>query len=220
MLQRIIFGFFHLLSGKAFAETQPPRLQAAAMKTILILGGSYAGVSTAHRLLKSSKPGTFKITLVSPNSHFYWNMASPRGMIKGQFADEQLFLPIMGGFEQYSSSQFEFILAHAEILDVETKSVQISGSAGHTKLEYDLLVLATGSRMRGGLPFKGLDSTGATKDALHNLQARAENAKTIIVAGAGVTGLEIAGELGFRYGLEKEITLVTTTLFHWSLVGR
>ena len=32
--------------------------------------------------------------------------------------------------------------------------------------------------------------------------------KTIVVAGAGVTGAETAGELAFEYGQEKEIILV------------
>jgi NADH dehydrogenase FAD-containing subunit len=188
------------------------------MKNVVILGGSYAGVSTAHRILKqATKSATaaapFKITLVSPNSHFYWSMASPRGILPGQLSDEQIFQPIATGFKQYPASRFEFVLAHATALDFDGKAVTISdGSSGQAVarvLDYDYLILATGSHTRIKTPFKGLGSTEATKTALHDFQARIEKAKTIVVAGGGVTGVEAAGELAFQYGPQKEIILVS-----------
>ncbi|PVH74815.1 FAD/NAD(P)-binding domain-containing protein [Cadophora sp. DSE1049] len=181
------------------------------MKHIVILGGSYAGISTAHRILKqSSRTGPFKITLVSPNTHFFWSMASPRAVVPGRLTDEQLFQPIKEGFSKYPASQFEFILASAETLDVEAKKVGILSSAGKSSLEYDFLILATGSRTESGIPYKGLGSTDATKEALHNFQAQIKKAETIVVAGAGVTGCEAAGELAFEYGHQKKITLIAT----------
>ena len=119
-----------------------------------------------------------------------------------------MFRLIAPGFKQYPDSQFEFILASAESLNVEAKTVAISGSAGNQALNYDLLIIATGSKANGGMPFKGLGSTKATKYALHDFQARVRKARTIVVAGAGVTGIEAADELKFEYGEEKEVTLV------------
>ena len=180
------------------------------MKHIVILGGSYAGVSTAHRILKqSSKIGPLKVSLVTPNTDFYWSMASPRGVVPGQFPDEKLFQPIAGGFRKYSAKQFEFILAKAESLDFGAKSVGISG--GET-LEYDYLILATGSHTRQHTPFKGIGTTEETKDALHEFQSEVTRSQTIIVAGGGVTGCEAAGELAYEYGLEKRIILVSSRL--------
>jgi NADH dehydrogenase FAD-containing subunit len=180
------------------------------MNNVIILGGSYSGISTAHRILKhTAKAGPFKITLISPNTHFYWNMASARGIIPGEFSDEQLFRPIAPGFTQYPDPQFEFILASATRLDVEGKNVEISSSSGNRVLKYDFLILATGSRTKVETPFKGLGSTETTKDALHDFQARVKMAKTIVVAGAGVTGVEIAGELAFEYGKQKKIILAS-----------
>lgn len=176
------------------------------MKNVVILGGSYAGVSTAHRILKQATNSTpFKITLVSPNTDFYWNMASPRGIIPGQIEDEKLFQPINAGFKQYPAGQFEFVLGYAESLDVDAKKVKVSNNI---TLDYDFLILGTGTNDKEGLPFKGLGSTEATKDALHDFQTKVAKAKTIVVCGAGVTGVEVAGELGFEYGQTKEIILV------------
>lgn len=179
------------------------------MKNILILGGSFAGVSTAHRILQSkTRSAPVKITLVSPNTHFYWSIASPRGIIPGQFTDEQLFQPIVNGFEQYSTSQFEFIEGLAESLDVEEKRVIVESSRARMILDYDFLIIATGTRTMEALPFKDLESTDKTKELLHEFQKKILDAKTVVVAGAGVTGVEVAGELGFEYGQKKEIILV------------
>lgn len=177
------------------------------MKNIVILGGSYGGVSTAHRILKQA-PGSasFKITLVSPNTHFYWNVASPRGIIPGQIEDEKLFQPISAGFDHYPAGRFEFIVGSAESLDVDAKTVTISNNI---KLGYDFLILATGTKAKGDVPFKGMGSTEATMDAMHDFQAKVAKAKTIVICGTGSTGVEVAGELGFEYGNTKEIILVS-----------
>src|ERR1700710_657364 len=125
------------------------------MKSIVILGGSYAGVGIAHRILKqSTKTEPFKITIVSPTTHLYWNMASPRGIVPGQLTDEQLFQPIASGFSQYSANQFEFVVAAATGLNFDAKKVEVSGSSGNNVLDYDYLVLATGSHTREDTPFK------------------------------------------------------------------
>lgn len=190
-----------------FPQTASPSAFAPqTMRHIVVLGGSYAGISTAHRILKqSAKSAPLKITLVSPNTHFYWSMASPRGVVPGQIADEKLFQPIAAGFSKYSAAQFECILAKAERLDLEAKQVNIS--SGET-LEYDYLIVATGSRTREHTPFKGLGTTEETRDTLHEFQSEVKEAKSIVIAGAGVTGVEAAGELAFEYGREKKIVLV------------
>ena len=93
-------------------------------------------------------------------------------------------------------------------MDIEEKTVTISGDK---KLEYDYLILATGSRTKNYTPFKGLESTEETKHALHDFQSEVTKSKNIVVAGAGVTGIEVAGELAFALGSEKQITLVWLT---------
>jgi apoptosis-inducing factor 2 len=236
-LQQSLSTIFHFITASYFQETPNLSLASRKMKNIVILGGSYAGISTAHRILKhAGKTAPFKITLVSPNTHFYWSMAAARGLVPGQISDEQLFRPIAEGFEQYpvrifslplflslhlstltdskfvQVNQFNFVLGSAESVNVETKHVRISGSTGTSTLDYDFLIIATGSRAKGDTPFKGVGSTEDTKAARHGFHARVEKAKTIVVAGGGVTGCETAGELAYEYGREKEITFVGLSL--------
>ncbi|APA09932.1 hypothetical protein SS1G_05812 [Sclerotinia sclerotiorum 1980 UF-70] len=185
---------------------------ANLVKNILILGGSFGGVSTAHRILKqSAKTGlAIKITLVSPNTHAYWNLASVRAIVPGEMSDERIFSSITTGFKQYPTDKFEFIVGTAEGLDVENKTVVVSGDSGRSSLNYDTLILATGSRTREDSPFKGKGSYQETLDSLHEWQSKVKNASSIYIAGAGATGVETAGELGFAYGSAKKITLIAS----------
>ncbi|KAH8425255.1 NAD(P)/FAD-dependent oxidoreductase [Aspergillus melleus] len=209
IVQHGLTTVFHFLTINYFAELPPPA--TGPMKKIVILGGSFAGISTAHRILKqSAKAGPVKITLVSPNTHFYWNVAAPRAILPGQISDEKIFLPIAAGFKQYKNSQYEIITGRAQSLDFETKTVEIIDESGERTLDYDYLVLATGSRTAGDIPFKTLDTTEKTREALHGYQEQARKAKTIVIGGAGPTGVETAGELAFEYGKQKRTILLTS----------
>lgn len=183
------------------------------MKNIVIVGGSFAGVGTAHRILKQAAKtlpsGSFKITLVSQDSHVYWNVASPRAIISGQLSDDQIFQAIAPGFSQYPAGSFEFVLATATGLDVDNKALEVVDSEGNNKrIEYDYLLIGTGARANPGAPFKSIGSTDKTKAALHEYQEKIKAAKKIVVVGAGPTGVEVAGELAYEYGQRKEIVLV------------
>jgi NADH dehydrogenase FAD-containing subunit len=181
-------------------------------KTVIILGAGWAGLPLAHKLLKYTLPKSkdgLKVILVSPNTHFYWNLAAVRGVIPGAFTDDQLFLPIQPGFAQYPDGSFEFVLGKASSIDSENNTVEIVKNEG-TKLflSYDQLVIATGSQILSNLPFKPVGTHEETLAALHSLQKQIGAAKSIVVAGAGPTGVETAGELAARYGAQKEVTLI------------
>ena len=183
-------------------------------KTVVILGAGWAGLPLAHKLLKYTVPklqGGLKVILVSPNSHFYWNVAATRGVIPGAIPDDQLFLSIKEGFARYPPANFEFVLGKAEGIDVEGNSVTVATNSGTQRsIGYDHLVIATGSKIRSDLPFKGIGAHEETLAALHSLQKEIEVAKSIVIAGAGPTGVETAGEIAAAYRGEKEITLIVS----------
>ncbi|MCJ1310789.1 hypothetical protein MMC25_004456 [Agyrium rufum] len=182
------------------------------MGTIVILGAGWVGLPLAHKLLKHTLPKAkdgLKVILVSPNSHFYWNVAAVRGVIPGAIPDEQLFLPIEPGFVKYPNESFEFILGKAETVDPEKNTIGVARNDGTQQIvSYDQLVVATGSQMRGNLPFKSIGTYEDTLAAFHKLQRQVSAAKSIIIAGAGSTGVETAGELAASYGKKKDFTLV------------
>ncbi|KAH6850835.1 hypothetical protein B0I37DRAFT_122674 [Chaetomium sp. MPI-CAGE-AT-0009] len=183
-------------------------------KTIVILGASYTGIPIAHYLLKhtAAKAKDLKVILVAPNTHLYWNVASVRGILPDMLGDDKLFFPIAPAFAKYPSDQYELVRGVAERVDPDRNIVEVRGNDGSARtIQYDDLVIATGSSPKNGMPFKNLSTTEETKDALHDWAQRIASAKSIVVAGAGATGIEIAGELGQEYAVtgKKQITLVS-----------
>jgi len=178
-------------------------------KTVVILGASFAGLKIAHSLLKTTLPAVkdLKVILVSPTTHAYFNLAAPRAIVPGQIPDEKILAPIEPAFSKYPSSSFEFVIGAAKSVDPASKRVEIETESGLRTVTYDTLVVTTGSNT-GSMPWKASGSHKQFLELLHDTQAKVKKAKSIIVGGAGVTGVETAGELGYEYGKTKEITLV------------
>ncbi|KIM93708.1 hypothetical protein OIDMADRAFT_46115 [Oidiodendron maius Zn] len=172
-----------------------------------------AGVPLAHHLLKHTPASVgLRVVLVSPNDELLWAYATVRAILPDTLGDEKIFLPLGPGFAKYAVSKFEHVVGMAQSLGPEANRVVISTKAGEQQrtIDYDTLVIATGSSFKEAMPFKNLTDTAATKDEIHNLRRKIAAVRSIVVAGAGLTGVEVAGELGQEYGLAgtKEITLI------------
>lgn len=179
-------------------------------KSIVILGAGWTGLPLAHKLLKYTAPKTpIKVTLITPNTHFFWNVAATRGLIPGEFSEDQLFLPIESGFEVYPRGSFELVLGKADsiVSDENTVSVQLNDGSKRN-VAYDQLVIATGSRLSSGLPLKSIGKHEETLASWRALQDKVGKAKNIVVAGSGPTGVEVAGELAAKYGSKRSITII------------
>ena len=85
-------------------------------ETILILGGSFAGISAAHYALKHILPQlpkkdgvTYNVTLVNPSKDFWWRIAAPRESVSKQMMpSEKTFYPIEPAFT-YAFPKFKFV---------------------------------------------------------------------------------------------------------------
>ncbi|KAJ9160789.1 FAD/NAD(P)-binding domain-containing protein [Coniochaeta hoffmannii] len=182
-------------------------------KTVVVLGGGMSGIATAHKLLKHTAPKLkgLKVILVSASSHFYMNIAAVRGVIPGEIPDKDLFYPIEPGFAKYPRESFEFVVGSATALDPAGNTVKVragDGGAEERTIAYDQLVIATGSSLATDLPFKTIGSYERTIEEWHKLQNRIKAAKSVVIAGAGPTGVETMGELAYKYGTTKKLTLI------------
>lgn len=122
-----------------------------------------------------------------------------------------MFYPIAPAFAKYPAEKFEFVLGKAEALDPTAKTVAVRTNDGlERQVAYHTLVIATGTSAREDMPWKTLSTTEETKQALRGWRQKVESAKSIVVAGAGITGTEVAAELAEAYGKtkQKKITLV------------
>lgn len=185
-------------------------------KTVVILGASLAGIPIAHYLLAhtSSVVPDLKVILVSPNTHMYWAFASVRGILPGGLEEDKLMLPIAPAFKKYPSDKFELVLGKAEQLEPSSNSVTVQTNQGAIRqIQYHTLVIATGTSAREEMPFKTVNTTEQTRDVLHDWQQRIKSAKSVVVGGAGITGIELAGELAEAYARngQKKVTLIASS---------
>lgn len=193
---------------------------------IVILGGSYSGLAVAHGLLKAL-PGlktqtgnSFKVTMITNSTHFWFSVGAPRAMFIPYPKDVMdSFIPIEKGFKQYPSGLFD--LVHAEITGVDTekktvlyklKSEKEETAPDISTIPFDSLVIATGSK--GPSPLYSYHGSHVpTLDAYKDIQSRLPSAQSIMIVGGGTAGTETAGEIGHLHGKKtsspKDITILS-----------
>lgn len=174
---------------------------AQSRKNIVILGGSYGGLSVAHYTLKHVIPqtpnkGAFQVILISTSSQVFCRPACPRAMLSdNMFPQEKLFVDIEAQFAKNGS--FQFIKGTAMQLDHAQRVVIIkTGNADALQeLSFHALVIATGASTPS--PLLGLikDET-LLRTSWNSFRQALPEAKTIVISGGGPSGVETAGELG------------------------
>lgn len=171
-------------------------------ETILILGGSYAGISAAHYALKHTIPQlpkkedvTYKVTLVNPSKDLYWRFAAPRALVSKQMMPyDQIFYPIEPAFT-YAFPKFNFIQGTATHVDAAGQSVSVQTVDGEQQtIPYAALVIATGFSTPSPL-FTQATDRAALESVYDAFQAGLKTAKSVVIGGGGPVGVETAGEV-------------------------
>ena len=174
--------------------------------TILVLGAGYGGLMTVVNLQKSLGTDEADIVLINKNDYHYestWLHEAAAGTL----SPEQVRYDISSVI---NSNKVKFIQAEVTGIDVNAKSVK-TNLGSHT---YDYLVIGLGFEGETfGIP--GLDTYAfsiANVNAARQIrdhmeyqfatwsteEVKDDSRLTIIVGGAGFTGIEYLGELGNR----------------------
>ena len=186
-------------------------MSSTGVHNIVIIGASFGGIPVAHELLKNVFPALgkkqqYKVILISPSSHFFWKIGSPRTIVNPSALPlDKVLLPIADGFKSYSPDQYEFLQAYVNSVDPTAKTVTTSTDA---TIQYDSLVIASGTKFSSPI-WSTSDGTDALTKSIKEVQEKLPSAKSVLVAGGGAAGTETAGELGDTYGGKKEITFLT-----------
>ena len=193
---------------------------------IVILGGSYSALAVAHGLLKAI-PGlkeqtgkSYKVTMITNSTHFWFSVGAPRAMFIPFPKDiMDSFIPIEKGFKRYPSGLFDLVYAEITGVDGDNKTVNYKlknekeETAPNTDtMSFDSLVLATGSK--GSSPLYSYQGSHVpTLDAYKDIQSRLPSVKSIMIVGGGTAGTETAGEIGHLHGKKtlspKDITILS-----------
>jgi NADH dehydrogenase len=175
------------------------------MRLVIIgagFAGMYAALSAARlRDIHGVLPEEFEIALVAPK---------PTLVVRPRLYEpkpETLTAPLL---DVLNSIDVVYVQGSAETIDTKSRMVQIATGKGARKtLSYDRLVMATGSRLfrpnipglaEHGFAVDSLDDAVALNKHLHGLPNRpAVNGRdTVVVAGGGFTGIEVATEMPAR----------------------
>lgn len=174
------------------------------MVKVVILGGSYAGALALTNLYKVQPKA--EVTLVSLSTHSYFNVASPRLLVEPKKFDDAVF-PLEKLVKDRSQGKGKFVQGKATNVDFDKNSVAVETSTGSVQLDYDVLVLATGSATLWN-GYKVNESHLAAKDTILTTAEKLKSAKTVAIVGGGPTGVETAGELSHAFKNLK-VTLYT-----------
>lgn len=174
-------------------------------KRILVIGAGFAGMWSAlaaARLLDQAGRGDVEVALVAPEPQLH---VRPRLYEKNPNGMKAPLLEI------FDTAGVRFIQGRVSQIDPEQKQVTITtadgGPAGH--IVYDRLVLAAGSRLfKPNIPglaehafnVDQIQDAARLEEHIHSLAARPASAgrNTVVVAGAGFTGIETAAEMPHR----------------------
>lgn len=167
---------------------------------IVILGAGYAGLITATQLQKKLHTSEVSITLVNKNAEHYestWLHESATGSL----TDDQVQYPVSAVI---NDSKVDFIEDTVEKIDSEMKQVILTNQT----LSYDYLIVSLGFETETfGIPglkkhMLSMSNVQTANQIRHKIEEEfahfddnKEEEVTIVVGGAGFTGIEFLGEL-------------------------
>jgi len=160
------------------------------MKKVVVIGGGFAGSFVAKELEKK-----FKVVLIDTKSYFEFTPGILRTIVEPEHIRKIQVL-----HTHYLRKTKVLV---GEVKDLGKDYVKV----GKKKLGFDYLVVSSGSSYN--LPFKEQRVVTATRakhlrDSFHKLK----EAKRIVIVGGGLVGVEMAGEICYKYGMEKDVTIV------------
>ena len=173
--------------------------------TILVLGAGYGGLTTVVNLQKLVSADEAEIILINKNDYHY-ETTWLHEVSAGTISPDKARYPI----SSVINNNVRFVQATVESLDVNTKKVETTAG----EFTYDYLVIGLGFEGETfGIPglkeyALSLGNLNAARQirehieyqfASWSLDEEKDDSKlTIIVGGAGFTGIELLGELGNR----------------------
>ena len=161
----------------------------AKLENILIIGAGQAASQAANSLRQLGFVGRIRI-FGNEGQPPYQRPPLSKAYMLGQMPAERLYFKAS---EQWEKDNIDLKIDE-EITSIDAQNKTIKSKAGN-QYEYDKLIIATGSKVRH-LPAQGAQLAGVhylktIKDS-DDLGAELDNAKNLVIIGAGYIGLEVA----------------------------
>ncbi|TGJ84988.1 hypothetical protein E0Z10_g3786 [Xylaria hypoxylon] len=171
-------------------------------RNIVIIGASFAGNRVAQLLTTCLPPNSpYKVVVIEPNSHFQFSWVLPRLCVVEEH-ENKAFIPYGGNVHDNPAGVLRWV--KDRVVDVTEAGVQLQES-GET-IQYDILVIATGSGVEKGLPSR-VNATDKREgmELMRNVQRAIKTANTVLVVGGGAAGVEVATDAQNLYPSKRVI---------------
>lgn len=167
------------------------------MIKVVILGGGFAGVSAAKKLLKKTRRSEVQITLIDKNSYHLFT-PSLYEVASSEEPQKNICIPL-----HEILKGVEIIKGEVQKIDKDEKSVRLKDQ----NLNYDYLIIALGSEPdyrdifgleQYSIPFKTLENAAKIKNIIREKFGEVcagEKVFKVLIGGGGSSGCEFASEL-------------------------
>lgn len=176
----------------------------------VIIGNGIAGITTARHLRKLDSD--CEITVISAETDHFWSRTALMYIFMGHMKYEHT-KPYEDWF--WPKNRINLLRKYVERADPETKTLHFSDGES---LQYDKLVLATGSRPNKfgwpGQDLQGVQGMVSYQD-LQSMEAQAPNIKRAVIVGGGLIGIEMAEMFHARH---IPVTFLVREKSFWSKV--
>ncbi|KAL4941680.1 hypothetical protein BDV06DRAFT_193981 [Aspergillus oleicola] len=203
-------AFISLLISLLYTYRSSNMATTSALKNIIVVGGSYVGKSTAQELARNL-PASHRVLLIEPHSHFHHLFAFPRfAILPGH--EHKAFIPYTHLFSSVSNSAHaptRHSVIQARVLSIAPNHVNLDkawAESSSTTIPFEYLVLATGTRLSEPAGMSDDDKVSSVA-YLRRHQDQIKSAKSILIAGGGAVGVQMATDLKEIYP-EKSVTVV------------
>ncbi|KAG6948630.1 hypothetical protein JG688_00015006 [Phytophthora aleatoria] len=194
------------------------------MMRIVIVGGGQAGINCAQNLAKTlTEADNTEVVVLEKSGHFYHTLGAARACVDPDYA-KNMFVPYdnaipktSSGFVRIEHAVATGISPDKKEISFQTISANDKKSTNTEKLNFDYLVLATGSTYTVPIKQDPKDYRRTTTEAkLQEVRSEIEKAGKILIVGGEAVGCEMAGQIKAKYR-EKNVTILEA---HSELISR
>mmetsp|Transcript_21251 Transcript_21251/g.31463 ORF Transcript_21251/g.31463 Transcript_21251/m.31463 type:complete len:384 (+) Transcript_21251:24-1175(+) len=189
----------------------PSSSNTATTGSCIVVGGGMSGVMVANYLQKSG----CQVTIVDRQNYLDWSPASARSLVSPDDIEKKDFTMPLGKIAEHLAAEF----VHSAVSQVGEKSVTLENGK---VLEADCVVVSIGGQYASGALWKATPELTTKEKRIEAFRAEKkhlESAHSVVIAGAGLAGVEVAGEIKSAFSA-KTVVLVGTLLASSTDVGR
>ncbi len=184
--------YYRLMSVIRYREVIESR------KKVCIIGASFGGLSVLKKIAHDQR---CTITIIDAKRYFEYTPGVLRAFVDSSHS-RSLTTPLET-VEQLGT-HVKFI--QGKVVDIMSDRVRVKMPSGDREVDYDILVIATGSRYPSCTyvkPSEAEEEESSRFESLKSVNEKIQNASSILVIGGGPVGAELAGEIVTTFPRKK-----------------